>query len=318
VRVKVNAPEILKKEVEKRIAKNKPREPVCFGSISDPYQTLERKYEITRKMLEVCDELSYPVFIVTKSDLAVRDIAVLTSLAKRNLVAINFTITPVRAKLLRKLEPRAPPAKNRFEAMKTLTDAGIPCNLYLSPIFPLISDKLIPAYLKRASQSGAKCCAAIFLKIKPVIWKGVKEFLLSNTRNLIKELDCLVLQGNAPDLVLKYEDLYFKQGSKDLSGYSLPELSYRRNLMESIAEVCKQNNMCFTAEEFLDLWTTPYSDCVAIDCWHAPTAYDIFEFINSQRIKNVSKEVVINFIKKNFVLEAGWEKLMNVYWDLLV
>ncbi|MGD0071583.1 MAG: radical SAM protein [Candidatus Bathyarchaeia archaeon] len=317
IKVKINAPEILKKELEKRIAKGKPREPVCFGSISDPYQAIERKYQITRKMLEVCDELSYPVFIVTKSDLAVRDKDVLSSLATRNLVAVNFTITPVREKLLRKMEPRAPPNKKRLEVMKTLTQAGVPCNLYLSPIFPILSDNLLNFYLQKAAQSGARCCSAIFLKIRPVIWNGVKQFLQSNTRSLIKELDSLVLQGKKPDLVAEYEDLYFKLGNKDLSGYSLPEFSYRRNMMESIAEVCKQNSMCFTAEEFLDLWTTPYSDCISIDCWHAPTAYDIFEFINSQRIKNVSKDVVINFIKKNFVLEDGWEKLMNVYWDLL-
>jgi len=93
VRVKVNAPEILKKELEKRIAKGKPKEPVCFGSISDPYQAIERKYQITRKMLEVCDELSYPVFIVTKSDLVARDTDVLSSLATRNLAAVNFTIS---------------------------------------------------------------------------------------------------------------------------------------------------------------------------------------------------------------------------------
>jgi len=242
---------------------------------------------------------------------------VLSSLATRNLVAVNFTITPVREKLLRKMEPRAPPNKKRLEVMKTLTQAGVPCNLYLSPIFPILSDNLLNFYLQKAAQSGARCCSAIFLKIRPVIWNGVKQFLQSNTRSLIKELDSLVLQGKKPDLVAEYEDLYFKLGNKDLSGYSLPEFSYRRNMMESIAEVCKQNSMCFTAEEFLDLWTTPYSDCISIDCWHAPTAYDIFEFINSQRIKNVSKDVVINFIKKNFVLEDGWEKLMNVYWDLL-
>jgi DNA repair photolyase len=67
--VKINASERLKCELEKRIRKNKPKEPVCLGSISDPYQPLEEKYQITRKMLKVCDELSYPVFIVTKSDL---------------------------------------------------------------------------------------------------------------------------------------------------------------------------------------------------------------------------------------------------------
>lgn len=73
--------------------------------------------------------------------------------------------------------------------------------------------------------------------------------------------------------------------------------------------------MCFTAEEFLDLWTSRYSDCVAIDCWHAPTAYDILEFINAQNIKNVRREVVIDFVKKNFALEKNWEQLMNKYWD---
>jgi hypothetical protein len=67
---------------------------------------------------------------------------------------------------------------------------------------------------------------------------------------LIKELDSLVVQGKAPDLVAEYQDLYFKNGSKDLSGYSLPELSYRRKTMESIAKLCKQQEMCFTAEEF--------------------------------------------------------------------
>ena len=157
VRVKVNAPEILRKELQKRIAKSKPREPVCLGSISDPYQPIERKYQLTRKMLEVCDELSYPVFIVTKSDLAVRDSDVLSSLAKRNLAAVNFTITPINAKLLRKLEPCAPPAKARFEAMKTLTQAGIPCNLYLSPIFPLLSDKLVPSLIPLLRRSFRTC-----------------------------------------------------------------------------------------------------------------------------------------------------------------
>jgi hypothetical protein len=67
---------------------------------------------------------------------------------------------------------------------------------------------------------------------------------------LIKELDSLVVQGKAPDLVAEYQDLYFKNGSKDLSGYSLPELSYRRKTMESIAKLCKQQEMSFTAEEF--------------------------------------------------------------------
>jgi DNA repair photolyase len=134
IRVKLNAPEILKKELKNRI----PKEPVCLGSISDPYQPIELKYQLTRKMLQVCDELSYPVFIVTKSNLVARDIDLLSSLAKRNLVAINFTITAIEAKWLRKLEPCSPSNQKRLEAMKILSEAGVPCNLYLSPYFPFL------------------------------------------------------------------------------------------------------------------------------------------------------------------------------------
>jgi DNA repair photolyase len=74
-------------------------------------------------MLQVCDELIYPVFIVTKAYLVTKDKDVLASLSKRNLVAINFTITIVNAKLLRKLEPYAPSNQKRLEAMKTLSEA---------------------------------------------------------------------------------------------------------------------------------------------------------------------------------------------------
>jgi DNA repair photolyase len=299
LRVKLNSPDSLRKELQKRIAKEKPREPVCLGSISDPYQPVELKYQLTRKMLQVCDELSYPVFIVTKSDLVTKDKDVLSSLANRNLVAINLTITAVNSKLLKKLEPCSPSNLKRLEAMKTLTGAGIPVNLYLSPYFPFLSENLLNYYVKKANDYGARCCAVVPLKIRPVIWKGVKQFL----------------EQNSPSLVAKYEELYFKNGSKDLSGYWLPELSYRRKIAESIAEMCKQLGMCFTAEEFIDLWTCKYSDCIDIDGWHAPTAMDIVEFMKSQKPKNTSLEEVIEYIKKNFETDKKWEKLMRKYWD---
>jgi len=251
---------MLKKELKKRIAENKPREPVCLGSISDPYQPIEKKYKITRKMLEVCDELSYPVFVVTKSDLVVRDKDILKSLAERNLVAVNFTITPLDNEVLAKVEPYAPYNEKRLKAMNTLTKAGVPCSIYLSPIFPFLSEKLLDFYLKKASENGARCCSAIFLKIRPIVWKGVRTFL----------------ENNYPSLKSKYVELYFKHGDKDLSNYKLPEYTYRRKTMEKIAEKCKEYNLKFTSEEFFDLWTTPYSDCVDINCWHAPTAYDVY------------------------------------------
>ena len=64
----------------------------------------------------------------------------------------------------------------------------------------------------------------------------------------------------------------------------------------------------------LDLWTTKYSDCVNIDSWHAPTAYDIIQFMKSQSTTNTSLEEMIEYIKKNFVTDKKWEKLMREYW----
>jgi DNA repair photolyase len=297
LRVKVNAPEILRKELQKRITKGKPKEPVCFGSIADNYQEIEQKYQLTRKMLQVCDELNYPVFIVTKSDLVTKDKDVLSSLAKRNLVAINFTITPIEAKLLRKLEPCAPSNQKRLEGMKTLTTAGIPVNLYLSPYFPFLSENLLNYYIMKAADAGAKCCAVVPLKIRPVIWVGVKQFL----------------ENNCPSLVAKYQELYFKHGSKDLSGYWLPELTYRRKIAESIAEKCKELGMYFVGEEFLDIWTLAYSDCISIG-YHQPTAYDLIKFIKSQN-GTVTQQMVIDYFKAEFGVDAKWEKLLKKYWD---
>jgi DNA repair photolyase len=93
--------------------------------------------------------------------LVLRDTDILESLARRNLIAVNFTITPLRKTLLAKLEPYASPNQKRLEAMNTLTKAGIPCSLYLSPIFPFLSDSFLIPCLKRASESGAKCSAVI-------------------------------------------------------------------------------------------------------------------------------------------------------------
>jgi DNA repair photolyase len=211
---------------------------------------------------------------------------------------VNLTITTVNSKLLRKLEPYSPPNQKRLETMKTLTTTGIPVNLYLNPYFPYLSENLLNYYIKKANDCGARSCAAAPLKIRPIIWKSVEQFL----------------QTNIPSLAAKYEELYFKHGGKDLSEYWLPELTYRRKLLESLAEKCKELGMCFTAEEFLDLWTTPYSDCINVNSWHAPTAYDTVKFIKSNPT-NTSLEEVIDHIKKNFATDKNWEKLMREYWD---
>jgi 3-methyladenine DNA glycosylase AlkD len=166
------------------------------------------------------------------------------------------------------------------------------------PNISILSHKYINTIIEKAAENGTKCCSAIFLKLRGGIWTEVRQFL----------------QTNAPSLIQEYDELYFKSGCKDLSGYSLPELDYRFKTMKSIAGMCKLNNICFTSEEFLDLWTTKYSDCVDIDSWHAPTAYAFVEFLRCQDATDVKVEEVIDYVKRHFVTEKKWERLMRKYW----
>lgn len=296
--VKVNAAERLRKELKNRIQRNKPLEPVCLGSISDPYQPIEQRYQITRRMLRVCDELDYPVFIVTKSNLILRDKDILRSLAQRNLVAVNFTLTPLSEETLFEVEPNAPATEKRLEAIKVLSANGVRCGVYLSPIFPFLSENRLKSLIIDASECGAVCCSSIFLKIRPIVWRYFKEFL----------------RHNFPSLVGKYEELYFKRGDRDLSSYRLPEYSYRREKMQEISEICSNHSLGFTSEEFFDLWTTSYSDCVDINCWHAPTSYDLWRYLKNQRGKWVTLDEAMKFIETNFQVDEKYFKTLGNYW----
>ena len=84
--------------------------------------------------------------------------------------------------------------------------------------------------------------------------------------------------------------------------------------MKSIAGMCKLNNICFTAEEFLDLWTTPYSDCVNIDCWHAPTMYEIWHLLESPNRETDFQEIVQR-ITRDFKVNAKWTRTIEEYWE---
>src|SRR5690606_11529402 len=100
--------------------------PMAMGTNTDPYQPLERRLGILRSILEVLDEVSHPLSIVTKSHLIARDVDILGRMAKRNLVRVFVSVTTLDSTLARKMEPRAATPARRLDAIKTLHDAGIP------------------------------------------------------------------------------------------------------------------------------------------------------------------------------------------------
>jgi DNA repair photolyase len=136
VLVKVNAIELLRRElVAKRIVGT-----IGTGSMNDPYMPLEAEVRLTRRALEAIAEAGFPVHVITKSDLVLRDLDLLGTIRQKTYAAVTFTVTTAGDELCRKLEPGAPVSSRRFAAMKTLSEHGILTGVTMMPILPFIED----------------------------------------------------------------------------------------------------------------------------------------------------------------------------------
>ncbi len=151
--VKVNAAEKLRAEFMKPSWKG---DLITFSGNTDCYQPLELKYELTRNCLKVCSEFKNPVQIITKGAIVERDIDILTELNSRAAVTVINSIAFADDIMSKEIEPGAPRPSRRFQAMKRLSDAGIPVALALAPIIPGLNDSQIPEVLERAKDAGAK------------------------------------------------------------------------------------------------------------------------------------------------------------------
>ncbi|MCB1517181.1 MAG: PA0069 family radical SAM protein [Hyphomicrobiaceae bacterium] len=187
--IKVNAAELLKKELAQ--ARYKPRL-INLGANTDPYQPLERKHRITRSVLEVLTEARHPVVIVTKSALVVRDLDLLTDLARDNLVRVALSVTSMDHILSRKLEPRASSPAKRLEAIRLLSEAGVPVQVMASPMIPAINDMELERILDAAAAQGAKYASMILLRLPLEVREIFREWLLTHFPNKVSHVMELV------------------------------------------------------------------------------------------------------------------------------
>jgi DNA repair photolyase len=160
--VKEDAPELLRKELAAR--KWKPQA-LAMSGVTDPYQPVERKLEITRRCLAVLAEFRNPVGLITKNALVTRDIDLLQELAAHNAAAVFLSITTLDAELARKMEPRASHPRDRLEAVERLSAAGIPTGIMMAPIVPAITDHEIPQVLEAAAQAGARTAGYVLMRL---------------------------------------------------------------------------------------------------------------------------------------------------------
>ncbi len=160
--VKEDGPELLARELSHP---NWQPQVVGVSGVTDPYQPVERRLQLTRRCLEVFVRFKNPVAIITKNYLVTRDIDLLARLAEINAVTVYISITTMDAHLGRVMEPRTSVPERRLEAINRLSRKGIETGVLVAPVIPGMTEHEIPEILKAASEAGAKCAGYIMLRL---------------------------------------------------------------------------------------------------------------------------------------------------------
>ena len=172
---KPDAARLLDKELSK--AGYQPRT-IAIGTNTDPYQPIEKQYRIMREILEVLEARGHPVGIVTKSALVTRDIDILSRMAERGLAKVALSVTTLDRMLARTMEPRASTPTKRLEAIRQLSDAGIPASVMVAPIIPGLTDQEMERILDSARAAGAREAGYVLLRLPLEVAPIFKDWLL--------------------------------------------------------------------------------------------------------------------------------------------
>jgi DNA repair photolyase len=183
IEAKVNLPRLLSKEL-----KRKKKGVVGLGTVTDPYQPVEKKYEITRRCLELLQMHDFPVCIQTKSSLILRDMDLLKKFSN---IEVGITLTALDERIREKMEPGASSVKERLMALSELSKNNISTWVFLGPVMPYITDAegLIDAIVK------PKYVLIDRLRLKEGVWEGVKKFVQELNPELLEMYDRIFLEG---------------------------------------------------------------------------------------------------------------------------
>jgi DNA repair photolyase len=169
--------------------------PINLGANTDPYQPAEREHGTTREILEVLLAHRHPVTIVTKGALILRDLDLLTELARQRLVAVHVSLTTLDDELKRVLEPRAASPEARLRVIRRLEDAGVPVGVLLAPMIPALNDHEMERLLEAAADNGAGRAAFMLLRLPHELGALFEQWLREHyparadrVLNLLREL----------------------------------------------------------------------------------------------------------------------------------
>lgn len=184
VDVKINAPEILARQVKRLTRKSA----ISFGTVCDAYQPLEKKYEITRQCLKALIPYKHEVSILTKSGLVVRDLDLLRQLKH---CEVGFTVVSCNQKIKEIFEPGSPPVKKRYLAERKLADCNIPTWVFVAPVLPSLTDseKDIQCLFRESKRAGAHYIMFDTLNPYPTVWHNMKRIVKEHFPERIEFLD---------------------------------------------------------------------------------------------------------------------------------
>lgn len=225
IEVKQNAPELL----EQALQKKRKRCMIGTGSMGDPYIPIEKELGLMRRCLEIIERYNFGATLITKSDLVLRDLDILTRINNKTKAVVQMTLTTADDELCRKIEPGVCPTSRRFEVLSACRDAGIPTVVWFSPLLPFINDTKenvegIVDYCVRAGVH-AILCFGIGLTLR----EGNREyFYAALDKNFPAE-------PGKPSLKERYIKTY---------GYRyMATSSLHKSLMIYLAELCHKNNI---------------------------------------------------------------------------
>jgi DNA repair photolyase len=208
VDVKTNAAEILEKELGRR-----PRGSIFMSSVTDPYQPLEKKYELTKKILQKLLEHDFPLSIQTKSSLILRDAGLLSRMKH---VEAGMTITCLDDSDRKNFEPFTTPVQERLETIRKLGEAGIKTYVFLGPFLPGISDKNLGGLISGIAEAGADYIFFDRLNIKCGNWEDTRP----------------VIAKHYPSLLKTYENIFFAGGG-----------GYYETIRQRVQQLCRENSL---------------------------------------------------------------------------
>ena len=160
--VKEDAPELLREEL---MSNRWEPEVIAISGVTDPYQPIERKLQLTRRCLEVLAEFRNPVAIITKNHLVTRDVDILSELARYDAASVAVSVTTLDAKLANIMEPRTTTPELRLAAIAALSKAGVPTTVMVAPVIPAITEHEMPAILRAAREAGATSAGFVVLRL---------------------------------------------------------------------------------------------------------------------------------------------------------